>query len=208
MDVRIYKRLELATPTELNRLCGHLRLKRGASRELIEKAYFEAAEHTITTATRPLFNNKLPIYSYVLKCVYKEMRSFAETLDENWQHVTALNSGGYQSPIEKMSDSELEDRIGKMHLAAASDAHENLLIGKGWRRVLYDSIIKLGGKSAFTFLVTRLPLAGAGPAGVALGVLLIGKQVFGPAYRKLIPTTIELISIDKRIDNMPKEEEV
>jgi hypothetical protein len=214
MNSCIYRRLELSTPTELNRLCRHLRLKPGASVDLIKKTYFEAAEHTISTATRPFLSNKLPTYSYVLKCVYKEMRSIGEALDETWQQVSAFKSEGYQSPIEKMSDSELEDQIGKMHNVAATDAREKLDVGKGWRSILYKLIkwlykliLKLGDKAAFTFLVTRLPLAGAGPTGLALGVLLVGKQMLGPSYKKLIPTTIELISIAKRIDNMPNEEE-
>lgn len=215
MDRYIHRRLELSTPTELNRLCHHLRLKPRAniSIDLIAKTYFEAAYHTISKATSAISKNELPTYSDVLKCVYKEMRSTGEALDETWLRLSAFKSESYQSPIEKMSVSELEDRIEKMHNAAASDAQQKLEVGNGWRSKLYscikwlkEMILKYAGKTVIIFLVTRLPLLGAGPTGLALGVFLIGNKMLGPSYKKLIPATIELITIAKRIENMPNEE--
>ena len=45
----------------------------------------------------------------------------------------------------------------------------------------------------------------AGPVGLGLAVILIGSQLAGPAYRKIIPATVELMLIGRRINCMPEE---
>ena len=210
-------RLERATRVELDRLCRHLDLEEGAGTEEIEKAYLDAADNSIFKAIRPALSSDAPTYLTALIIIYKELRPYSEALDETWRRVKRLELWSYQSPIEEMDELELEDKILLIYRAEYGDAKEKLASDPSrWKQVAkYIPGVGTAGVGAATTLVVhtaaRAPFAAigsgavAGPVGIALGVITVGAQLSGPNYRKIIPATVEIMLIGKRIENMPKE---
>jgi len=202
---------------ELDRLCCHLGLEVGASSGEIEQGYLDAADNSIFKTIRPLISNDAPAYLQTLVLIYKELRPYSEALDDTWERVRGLKLWDYQSPIEGMDELELEDKILVMYRAEYRDAREKLRLDKSLLKQAAKYIPGVGtagGGAATTFVVhtaTRAPFAAlgggalAGPIGIALGVIMVGAQVSGPAYRKIIPATVEIMLIGKRIESMPKE---
>lgn len=210
-------RLEQATSVERNRLCDHLAIKEDSTVESIQRAYLDAADNTIVNLVRPIISSELPTYSQILRLIYRELRSYSETLDETWRAVKLLKFWQYQSPIESMTDQELEDKIFKLYAAEYSDAKKKLVADPSlWSKVTHY-IPGMTGAAAGTAVTltastaTRLPFAAVapgavvGPIGIALAVVLMGAQASGPAFRKIVPATVELMLIGRRIAYMPKE---
>jgi hypothetical protein len=213
----MHKRLQAASPAELNRLCEHLGLKKSANREQIEKAYLVAADNSIFNAIRNLVPNDAPTYSKVLRLIFKEMRPYSAALDETWKRVKSIKFWDYRSAIEDMDDEKLEEQILSMYAAEYADANDKLIADPNlWKKVT-NMIPGLGGAAASAAVsvsaqtAARLPFtavapgAVAGPIGLGLAVILIGSQLAAPAYRKIIPATVELMLIGRRIDCMPEE---
>lgn len=227
MSCALHARIAHATEAELTRLRGHLGLADHASREAIEQRYLNAADNSIFAAMRGVVRNDAPTYSKVLRLIYRELRPYAEGLDETWQRVKALKVMGYLSPVDQLSDEELERAILELYRAEyldlADEVHRQQTPAgaalKPLRKLLEKSArwIPGGGSAMVSSAVTvsahtaaRLPFAAAapgvaaGPIGLALSVVLVGAQLAGPAYRKIIPTTVELLLIGQRIRFMPE----
>ena len=213
----LQRRLQAATSAELNRLCRHLGLEEQADTKEIEKAYLAAADNTIFNAIRKIVPNDAPTYSKVLRLIFKEMRPYSEALDETWQRVKSLKFWDYRSAIEDLDDKELEELILSMYAAEYIDASNKLIADPSlWKKVV-KMVPGLGGAAASTAVsvsaqtASRLPFtaiapgAVAGPIGLGLAVVLVGSQLAGPAYRKIIPATVELMLIGRRINCMPEE---
>jgi hypothetical protein len=211
------KRFQAATPAELNRLCLHLGLKVGADINEIEKAYLNAADNSIFSAVRNYVPNEAPTYSKVLRLIFKEMRPYSAALDETWKRVKALKFWEYRSAIEDLDDEKLEEQILSMFAAEYADANDKLTADPSlWKKVSH-MVPGLGGAAASAAVsvsahtAARLPFTAvapgvvAGPVGLGLAVILIGSQLAGPAYRKIIPATVELMLIGRRINCMPEE---
>jgi hypothetical protein len=212
-------RLEQATRAELDRLCELLAIDKGSGIDIVRKAYLGAADNTIASITRPLIPSKEPSYSQILRLIHKELRSFSEGLDETWKAVKSLKFWKHQSAIDQIDDWELEERIFKLYAAEYSDAKKKLVEDPSlWSKVTsYLPGVSSATAGAVTVATataataTRLPLAGvtpglvAGPAGIAMAVVLLGVQASGPAYRKIVPATVELMLIGRRIKYMPKD---
>lgn len=211
------ERLRASTQAELDRLCELLSIRQGSNVEAIRRAYLDAADNTIANLTRSIIPSKEPTYSQILRLIYRELRSFSEGLDETWKAVKSLKFWSYQSPIDQLEDSALEERIFKLYAAEYSDAKKKLIADPSlWSKVTsYLPGISGAAAGAVTTATaataTRLPFAGvapglvAGPAGIAMAVVLLGVQASGPAYRKIVPATVELILIGRRIQYMPKD---
>ena len=152
-------RLVRATRVELDRLCTHLGLDKGANTLDIEQAYLSAADNSIFQKIRPLLPTDSPTYLKALVLIDKERRSYSEALDEFSRRVKSLDWWSYRSPVEDMDELELEDKI----LA-------KLRTDPSWMKKFVES----------------LPWV-------------------GPAYRKIVPATVELMLIGQRIENTPKE---
>ena len=213
----LQKRLQAATPAELNRLCLHLSLKEGANSKEIEKAYLDAADNSIFNVIRNLVPNDAPTYSKALRLIFNEMRPYSAALDETWKRVKSLKFWDYRSAIEDPDDEKLEEQILSMYAAEYADAKDKLIADPSlWKKVA-KLVPGLGGAVTSTAVsvasqtATRLPFAAvapgaiAGPVGLGLAVILIGSQLASPAYRKIIPATVELMLIGRRIDCMPEE---
>lgn len=213
----LQKRLQAATPAELNRLCQHLGLKEDADSKEIEKAYLDAADNSIFNVIRNLVPNDAPTYSKALRLIFKEMQPYSAALDETWKRVKSLKFWDYRSAIEDLDDRKLEEQILSMYAAEYADANDKLIADPTlWKKVV-QLVPWLGGAAASaaaslsTQTAARLPFttvapgAVAGPVGLALAVVFIGSQLAGPAYRKIIPATVELMLIGRRIDCMPEE---
>ena len=213
----LQKRLQAASKTELNRLCQHLRLKEGADSKEIEKAYLDAADNSIFNVIRNLVPNDAPTYSKALRLIFNEMRPYSAALDETWKRVKSLKFWGYRSATEDPDDEKLEEQILSMYAAEYADAKDKLIADPSlWKKVA-KLVPGLGGAVTSTAVsvasqtATRLPFAAvapgaiAGPVGLGLAVILIGSQLASPAYRKIIPATVELMLIGRRIDCMPEE---
>ena len=213
----LQKRIQAATPVELNRLCLHLGLKDGADSKDIEKAYLDAADNSIFNVIRNLVPNDAPTYSKALRLIFKEMRPYSAALDETWKRVKSLKFWDYCSTIESLDDEKLEEQILSMYAAEYADANDKLIADPNlWKKVV-KMVPGLGGAAASTVVsvsaqtATRLPFTAvapgtvAGPIGLGLVVILIGSQLAGPAYRKIIPATVELMLIGRRINCMPEE---
>ena len=211
------KRIQAATPVELNRLCLHLGLDEGADSEEIEKAYLNAADNSIFNIVRNLVPNDAPTFSKALRLIFKEMRPYSAALDESWQRVKSLKFWDYRSAIEDLDDDKLEEQILSMYAAEYADANDKLIADPTlWKKVV-RLVPGLGGAVASAAAsvpaqtAARLPFAPfapsvvAGPVGVGLAVILLGAQLAGPAYRKIIPATVEIMLIGRRIDCMPEE---
>lgn len=207
-------RLERATRPELDRLCRLLRIDEGSSAEKIEKTYIDAADNSIFSTVRPLIPSNAPTYLKVLILIYKELRSYSEALDESWRRVKNLQLFDYVSPIQEMHELELEDKILEMYKAEFKDAEDKVKADPTFFKRLTAYIPGLGSTGAGATAIqvaARGPLGMfgsssiAGPLGIALGVVMIGAQLSGPAYRKIVPATVEIMLIGRRIEFTPKE---
>lgn len=216
-DKKISGRLELATPVELNRMRDHLSLSQEADVDQIARAYLDAADNTILNIIRPLVNSEVPTYRQILLVIAKELRSFNEGASEFWQAVRSLKVWSYKSALEDLSDDELESRIFEICAAEYFAAKEKLIADPGFWTKLGAYLPGMTGAAASTAAAvsaataTRLPFAAAapgavaGPVGLGLAVLMMGVQASGPAFRKIVPATVELILIHRRISFMPEE---
>ena len=216
-DQLLRERLELATPSELGRMREHLTLKEVASNDDIIKAYLDAADNTILNVVRPVVKSQEPFYSQILRIIYKELRSYSEGLDDSWRAVKSIKFWNYRSPVEDWSNKELEEKIFEMYSAEYSDARKKLIANPGlWSKVT-GYLTSVGGAAAGTVATvtsvtaTRLPFAAvatgavAGPISIGLAVVMFSFQASGPAFRKIVPATVELLLIERRIKFMPKE---
>lgn len=213
----LYFRLEQATQSELTRLCKHLSIDENTDSHKILEAYLDAADNTIINVVRPLISGDQPTYSQILRLIFKELRSYSEGLDETWKAVKSIKFWKYRSPIEDMTDDELEDKIFEMYSAEYRDTHKKLIANPGlWSKVTsyLPGVTGVAAGTAVTVTTataTRLPFAAiapgavAGPFGIALAVVMMGVQASGPAFRKIRPATVELILIGRRIQYMPKD---
>jgi len=213
----LIERLEQATDAELSRLRVHLSLSEKSTVEHVLDSYIMAADNSIFSTVRSVIPSDIPTYSKVLRLIFKEMRSFSSSLDETWEQVKFLKFWNYRSPIEDMTDSELEENIFKMYAAEYSDAEKKAVADPNmWAKA--TSFIPGFGSAAASAAVavtahtaTRLPFAAAapgavaGPVGLALAVVFMGVQLSGPAYRKIIPATVEIMLIGRRIQYLPKD---
>jgi len=218
-------RLAQASRAELDRLCGHLGLSLESDATQIERGYIRAADHFISEAVRTVVQSDTPSYSKALRLIYNELRPYSEALDETWTRVKALKIRQYQSRSDALSDQDLELQILNFYAAEYRDLKDEVerqssVIGKvlrPFRKTAGRLIKRMPGLGRAVFSATsaytaiRLPFAAAapsvaaGPFGIALAVVLLGYQLAGPAYRKIIPATVELMLIGQRIANMPEE---
>ena len=144
------KRLQAATPAELNRLCFHFGLMAGSDSEEIEKAYLDAADNSIFNVIRNVVPNDAPTYSKALRLIFKEMRPYSAALDETWKRVKSLKLWGYCSAIEDLNDTELEEQILSMYAAEYADANDKLIADPTlWKKVV-KLVPGLGGVVAGT----------------------------------------------------------
>jgi hypothetical protein len=213
----LHGRLELATEAELKRMCQHLSIGDKSSVEEIIKGYLDAADNTIINVVRPVVPSDAPTYSKILRLIYRQLRSYAEGLDETWRAVKSLKPWKYQSPIDEMTDDALEEKIFKMYAAEFSDIQKKLIADPSlWNKLAgyIPGVTTATASTAVTIAATtarRFPFAAAapsamaGPVGIALSVVLLGFQAAGPAYRKIIPATVELMIIGRRIQYLPAE---
>lgn len=211
-------RLKLATRVELDRLCLHLGILKGASIEEIEQAYLKAADNSIFRAIRDYISNEAPTYLKALHLIYKELRPYSLALDETWSRVKeSLGSEDYKPSIEAMDEFELEDKILGIYKTEFEDAQAKAKADYKFAKTITKYIPGIGtaGAGAATtisaLIAARAPFAAlgpgalAGPVGIALGVISIGTKLSGPDYSKIIPTTVEIMLIGKRFEFMPKE---
>ena len=224
----LHQRLRSATRAELDRVCLHLRISATSEIEDIEGAYVGAADNSIFTAVRPLISINAPTYSQVLLLIYKKLRPFSEDLDETWHRVKSLKFWGYKPPLGDMDDLTLERLILDIYKAEYDDSKEKVESDPGfldrvqnrfpesWKDILaYSSGITgamaSGAATVSAHTAIRLPFGAAapgvaaGPVGLALAVVFIGSQLAGPAYRKIVPATVEIMLIGRRITHMPKD---
>jgi hypothetical protein len=211
-------RLKRATEAELGRLRKHLGLADDAAASQIAKAYQEAAENSLATYSRPMLKSTEPNYLQILRLIYKELRSYGEAFDESWHAVKTFKFWSHKSSYEELEEDELESRIFEMYAAKYAVAKGS---GSGvstfWRKAA-KYIPGLAGAStgaavtATAATATKFPFAGVapglvtGPVGIATAVVLIGVQALGPAFRKIVPATVELILIGRRIEFTPEDE--
>lgn len=212
----IEHKLRNATPTELSRLREHLSLPETSTIEHIIESYLEAADNTIASLTRPLMKTEAPTYTQILRLIYRELRSYGEALDETWRAVRSIKFWAFKSAVKNLDVEALEERIFAMYAAEYSDAKKKSATDPTFWAKASTYLPALGGATASAVATasaataTRLPFAGlapglvAGPAGIALSVVLIGVQASGPAFRKIVPATVELILIGRRIQFMPE----
>jgi hypothetical protein len=206
-----------ATDAELARLRAHLCIDGSCSVEEIKKAYVEAADNTFATLARPIVKTYEPAYDKILRLIYRELRSYSESFDETWKAVKSLKFWRYKSPVEDLDIDELEDRIFRLYAAEYADAKRKAARDPNFWFKASKYLPGLSGAStgamvtATAATATRLPFAGmapglvVGPVGIALAVVLIGAQASGPAFRKIVPATVELILIDRRIQFTPED---
>lgn len=210
----IESRLKSATKAELSRICGHLGIKKDSSIDAIQTAYTNAADNSIFQTIRGIIPSDSPTYSKVLRLIYQEMRPFSESLKDNLERVKSVKFWKYNSRISSMGDQELESHILEIFIRKHRKAYSKITTSpKQWMKILPT----VGGAAgSATVAVTaqtafRLPFAAAtpgvvaGPVGLGLSIMLLGTQLAGPSFRKIIPATIELILIGKRIECMPEE---
>tara|TARA_R110002074_G_scaffold395193_3_gene583363 strand:+ start:823 stop:1452 length:630 start_codon:yes stop_codon:yes gene_type:complete len=208
--------LNSATPVELDRVCAHLKLAPGSGIDKIVMTYQEAADNSLTNILRPLFRSQALTYTQSLRFILKELRSLSEGLDDTWRAVKSVRFWSYRSAIDDMNDDELESRIYEIYAAEVEDAQRKSLTDSRNLSKGASYVPSLGGVAASTavtvtsLMATRLPFAAiapgaiAGPVGMALTVGMLGYQASGPAFRKIIPATIELILIGRRIRYTPE----
>lgn len=216
VNCRLLGRLNSATPAELDRICMHLKLAPGRSVEDIATAYQEAADNSLSNILRPVFRSRVPTYTQILRFILKELRSFSEGLDDTWRAVKSIKFWNYRSAIDDMDDDDLEHRIFEIYAAEFADAKRKSLADSRNLSKGASYLPSVGGVAASTavtvtsLMATRLPFAAvapgavAGPVGIALAVGMLGYQASGPAFRKIIPATIELILIGRRIRYTPE----
>ena len=217
MEQLLRHRLGEATQAELARICVHLSIDEGSALKKVENVFLNAADNTIINVVRPVISSDQPTYSQILRLIYKELRSYSEGLDETWKAVKSIEFWNYRSPIEDMSNDELEDKIFEMYAAEYSDAQKKLVSDPSlWNKVASYLPSVTGAAVSTTVTVTsvtatRLPFAAiapgavAGPVGIALAVVMMGVQASGPAFRKIVPASVELILIGRRIQYMPED---
>ena len=217
MEQLLRHRLGQATQAELARICVHLSIDEGSALKKVENVFLNAADNTIINVVRPVISSEQPTYSQILRLIYKELRSYSEGLDETWKAVKSIEFWNYRSPIEDMSNDELEDKIFEMYAAEYSDAQKKLVSDPSlWNKVASYLPSVTGAAVSTTVTVTsvtatRLPFAAiapgavAGPVGIALAVVMMGVQASGPAFRKIVPASVELILIGRRIQYMPED---
>jgi hypothetical protein len=217
MEQLLRHRLGQATQAELARICVHLSIDEGSALKKVENVFLNAADNTIINVVRPVISSDQPTYSQILRLIYKELRSYSEGLDETWKAVKSIEFWNYKSPIEDMSNDELEDKIFEMYAAEYSDAQKKLVSDPSlWNKVASYLPSVTGAAVSTTVTVTsvtatRLPFAAiapgavAGPVGIALAVVMMGVQASGPAFRKIVPASVELILIGRRIQYMPED---
>jgi hypothetical protein len=210
-------RLTLATRVELDRLCKLLSIKEGASVQDVEQAYLNAADNSIFNMIRSLVPNEAPTYLKALILIYKELRSYSEALDETWVRVKNLQLFDYVTPIEDMHEPDLEEKILELYSAGLADAKTKKATDPSFLKTLTKYLPGVGSAGAGTatavaaHTASRLPFAAlgpgalAGPVGIALGVIMIGASLSGPAFRKIVPATVEILLIGRRIQFTPKE---
>jgi hypothetical protein len=145
------------------------------------------------------------------------LRSFSDGLDDTWKAVKSVKFWNYRSAIEDMGDDELEARIFEIYAAEFADAKRKSSLDSRNLGKAASYLPSLGGVAASTtvtvtsLMATRLPFAAiapgavAGPVGIALAVATLGYQASGPAFRKVIPATIELMLIGRRIRYTPEK---
>ena len=216
-DELLKSRIKQATEVERKRLTAHLSIDEDSQVDQIIAAYLAAADNSIVSIARPIIGSELPTYSHILRLIYRELRTYSEALDETWKAVKSLKFWAYESPVDSMNDMELEDRIFKMYAAEYSDAQKKLLNDPSlWSKATkyLPGMTSAAASTAATVgatTATKLPFmaaapgAVAGPVGIALAVVLMSVQASGPAFRKIVPATVELMLIGRRIKFMPKD---
>lgn len=206
-------RLTHASQAELARICKHLGIPEDSGVVQIRKAYIDAADNSLYQAARRFIATDAPTYSKALLVIYKELRPYREALDETWGRVKSFRLSKAENSINALNDEELEKQI--LMLLPTRDTRIQPL-GKFSRQV--SKWLPGAGGVAITTAVTvsgqsamRLPFALAsrgavgGPIGIILSVAYLGNRLAGPAFRKIIPATVELMLIGQRIAHMPKE---
>lgn len=210
-------RLELATRVELGRLCTHLGIETGSERDQIKQAYLDAADNSIFKSIRRLVPSEAPTYFKALVLIYKKLRPYREAMDEFTTRFKRVSEPEYQSHVGEMDELELEDKILAIYREKYKKTEGKVDANpRSWRKVAkYIPGVGTAGAGAATTLAVitaaRAPFAAlgpsalAGPVGIALGVVMVGWQLSAPSYTKLLLTTIELMLINQRIENMPKD---
>jgi len=213
----IEQRLTQATTVELNRLRGHLSLDETSSSEDILREYQQAGENTLVSLTRSMTKSAKPSYQQILVMIYRKLRSVGEAFDETWSAVKSLKFWNHVTDIDRMTTEELENLIFELYAAEYKDANNKAALDPGFLASASKYIPGLTGAStgaAVTLAATtatRLPFASlapglvVGPAGIAMSVILMGVQASGPAFRKIVPVTMELILIGRRVEFMPED---
>ena len=210
-------RLSLATAIEMDRMRLHLSARPDTSPNDLARIYQHASDNTLKGWVRPLFARQHPTYADTLRVIYRKLRSFGEGLDETWQSVRSLSLWSYQAPIDSLDVAELEELVLKLYSAGVRDVKRSTRIDTRSARALASYLpgaltasgsvlVASAAQTAFKLpFASAAPGLAAGPIGIGLSAALLGAQAAGPAYRKIVPATIELMLIDRRIKNTPQD---
>jgi hypothetical protein len=184
-DCVVYERLVAATPAELARLRKHLGVSADATPESIYKAWSAAAANSIVGPLGTLLGGRPPSYRDMLLQVIRHQRRRQPRFP----------------PLDALSTAELEDRALRNQLASQQAGTTKL--GAGLASGIAAGAAALSGQSAARLSLAALPAAGALGAGAAAYFVVF--KVAGPAFRKIVPATVELVLIGRRIDATPEE---
>lgn len=194
----IFRRLELATESELSEICKALKINDTRDISEISREYRSAAGHSVGNIFRE--PHELP-YKQILIDVAEKIKMVCGRLDLKIEdNNTEENIEDIISKLLKERVANQLSRLTKEEKEQKAKEFENELEQLRYSKEVIKNLSALIVAGALTGAVlTRLALIGTG-VGLVVGIPLLVLTLGEPAYSKTIPTTLLLIAVRNRSD--------
>ena len=225
-------RLANATDVELKKLRDALRLEDSSDRLVIHEAFFEAAGNSLANAYRKLTNQqRLPYQEILVDVLVKievaangfSLRGMLNLPSRGRSYYNKFDIQALEEMILNFAKRSFYDRISKLpaskrdkykseiaavtaELCGHSMPEKSQVGGIAMLTGLSGALISASSQAGILgfFAGRSLPMLFGGSAVGVISVVLIPLMLSGPAFRKVIPATIEMILIGQRLE-MEKE---
>ncbi len=219
----IFKRLEAATEVELKEICSALKINCTKDFDVISKDYRSAAGHTVVNIFR---SNHDLLYKRILIDVADKLKlGFGWTdfsMDDDFSEVDIEEkileyiNDKVQEELKKLSDKDREeaakkikDKLESLGYSQSVVSSMTSVIASGTLAaavatpltlsIFYSGVMASIWAGVFGPSAVLLAMSGTG-IGLVIALPLLVGTLGGPAYRKIIPATIQMIIIRKRIE--------
>jgi uncharacterized protein YaaW (UPF0174 family) len=193
------RRLQQASKSEVKAFANAMGMETGTSIDDLTTEYYSRAQYSLRAVGRFFGANDSLTYEEILADSLLELQSDYKSA------CNTLNIHYYdrsRAIFTKLPLPQLEEELCQYH-NTINMAEQTASTGT------VSQIAKAVGVTGLTALAKRVPLgflpgiAFITPLAAALSVGYVGHRMMSPNYRKLIPATMVLISIGKRIKHQP-----